>query len=78
MAINQTWASANSATITTPSVAEQQNGFVCGPADPGLFNWLFRETTAAIRDLVTRMVAAETGVTNSKGASPTFTAGTIL
>lgn len=77
MAITTIWGSATAAPVTTPNATSQANGFNCGPADPGLFNWLFREITTAVINLTTRMAAAETGVTKATGANSTFTAGTI-
>lgn len=46
-----TWASDDDALITTPSAAQARQGFVCGPADPGLFNYLFQSIMSAINSL---------------------------
>lgn len=46
-----TWASDDGALITTPTADQIRSGFVCGPADPGLFNWLFQSVMSAINNL---------------------------
>lgn len=71
-----TWGSAPAATITVPSEAVQANGFICGPADPGLFNWMFRELTENMQDFESRISDIE-DVGISGGAS-TFSKGTIV
>lgn len=47
--ITETWASDAGAVITEPTVGQQNAGFECGPADPGVFNWLFRQLTSDAR-----------------------------
>lgn len=48
---DETWASDDDALITTPSAAQIRQGFRCGPADPGLFNYLFQSLMSAINSL---------------------------
>lgn len=48
---DETWASDDDALITTPSAAEIRQGFRCGPADPGVFNYLFQSLISAINSL---------------------------
>lgn len=48
---DETWASDDDALITTPSAAEIRQGFRCGPADPGVFNYLFQSLMSAINSL---------------------------
>lgn len=55
MATLPTWAGGSSAELTTPTATDITNGFVCGPADPGLFNWLFNQITTCINSLETSL-----------------------
>ena len=48
---DQIWASDDDALIDTPSAAEIRQGFRCGPASPGLFNYLFQRLMSAINAL---------------------------
>lgn len=47
----EVWASDETALIDTPSAAEIRDGFRCGPASPGRFNWLFQTIMSAINNL---------------------------
>lgn len=51
MAITDIWAGGSSADLTTPTATDLNTGFVCGPADPGLFNWLFNKITSCMISL---------------------------
>ncbi|MBN9074283.1 MAG: hypothetical protein J0H34_22325 [Rhizobiales bacterium] len=42
------WASAEDAALTIPSDSRRVVGFSCGPADPGLFNFLFQELQSQV------------------------------
>ena len=46
--INDIWADGSNATLTPPTATDISNGFVCGPADPGIFNWLFNKLTSCL------------------------------
>ncbi|WP_019997237.1 hypothetical protein [Aureimonas ureilytica] len=50
-AFDNVWASDDDALITTPTAAQVREGFSCGRADPGLFNWLFQQVQSAINGL---------------------------
>lgn len=71
--VNPPWANGGGATITTPNAAQIAAGFSCGPADPGLFNFLFKEAFAAI-------IANETaiGTLNTGATGGGFTIGSIV
>lgn len=51
MVFDPTWASDENALIDVPSDAEIRTGFVCGPASPGRFNWLFQTIMSAVNAL---------------------------
>lgn len=51
MSFDPVWASDENALIDVPSDAEIRTGFVCGPASPGRFNWLFQTVMSAINAL---------------------------
>lgn len=51
MTFDPIWASDDEALIDPPSVAEIRRGFSCGPASPGLFNWLFQTVMTTINSL---------------------------
>lgn len=44
--IEDIWAGGSNAKITPPTATDISNGFVCGPADEGIFNWLFNKLTS--------------------------------
>lgn len=80
-----TWASGSGAEITEPTATEIQQGFQCGPANPGVFNWLFNRVTACINQLES-VVSGSTypdGMTqgviaaNGSGTPTGLTQGTI-
>lgn len=68
MATLPTWAGGSSATLTTPTATDISNGFVCGPADPGLFNWLFHNLTNCVNALETSLntVIANLAITQAQ------------
>lgn len=47
----EVWASDDDALMDIPSAAEIRDGFRCGPASPGRFNWLFQSLMSAINSL---------------------------
>lgn len=51
------WAESDTAVITTPSADEIAQGFQCGPADPGLFNWLFQSMMSALNTVAASATA---------------------
>ena len=53
------WASAPAAGLTVPTVSAQQAGFVCGAADPNVFNQLFKWLTAEATSANSRLEALE-------------------
>jgi hypothetical protein len=48
MSFDPLWASAEDAALTIPSESRRLEGFSCGPADPGLFNFLFQELQSQV------------------------------
>jgi hypothetical protein len=48
MSFDPLWASAEDAALTIPSDSRRLEGFGCGPADPGLFNFLFQELQSQV------------------------------
>lgn len=62
------WASDDDALIDVPSDAEIRDGFRCGPASPGLFNWLFQSLMSAMNDLnIADMVSRFRRVATTEG-----------
>lgn len=62
------WASDDAAAITVPTAAEIEVGFMCGSADPGVFNWAFQQFMSAINGLDTEgMVPISRTITTTEG-----------
>lgn len=59
--IEDIWAGGSNATLTPPTATDTSNGFVCGPADPGIFNWLFNKLTSC---LITLEASLNTTIVN--------------
>jgi hypothetical protein len=51
MSFDPVWASDENSLIDVPSDAEIRTGFVCGPASPGRFNWLFQTIQSMVNSL---------------------------
>lgn len=68
MTFDPVWASDEAAEITEPTAAQQATGFSCGPADPGLFNWLFQNLQSAVNALAAgNFVSALRSIATTEG-----------
>lgn len=66
----EVWASDDDALIDVPSAAEIRDGFRCGPASPGRFNWLFQTIMSAINALnIGDMVSKYRQINTTEGLS---------
>jgi len=55
----EVWANGPTADLTIPSISQQDQGFVCGPADPAVFNQMFNWLTSQAQDADLRIEALE-------------------
>jgi len=68
MTFDPIWASDDEALIDPPSDAEIRLGFSCGPASPGLFNWLFQSLMSTINGLgIENMVPSTRRIETAEG-----------